>query len=61
MIKRIKGIYYTVKWYLFPKTKPYNPYCEVCTGCGEEGCCSPLACEMSPKGQVLVIVVIINY
>ncbi len=23
----------------------YSPYCPVCTGCGEAGCCSPLHCE----------------
>jgi hypothetical protein len=25
----------------------YNPYCTVCSACGVEGCCSPLACEMT--------------
>jgi hypothetical protein len=29
----------------------YNPYCQVCSGCGEEGCCSPLNCEHSPEGH----------
>ena len=24
----------------------YNPYCEICSGCGEDGCCSPLNCTM---------------
>jgi hypothetical protein len=23
----------------------YSPYCPVCTGCGESGCCSPLHCD----------------
>ncbi len=23
----------------------YSPYCPVCTGCGESGCCSPLNCD----------------
>ncbi len=23
----------------------YSPYCPVCSGCGESGCCSPLNCE----------------
>lgn len=23
----------------------YSPYCPVCTGCGESGCCSPLNCQ----------------
>jgi len=22
----------------------YNPYCELCSNCGEEGCCSHIAC-----------------
>lgn len=29
----------------------YNPYCPVCSGCGEEGCCSPLMCKQSPDGS----------
>jgi len=29
----------------------YDPYCPVCSGCGEEGCCSPLMCEQSPEGD----------
>jgi len=29
----------------------YNPYCPVCSGCGEGGCCSPLICEQSPDGR----------
>ena len=28
-----------------------NPYCPVCTGCGEEGCCSPLNCKQDPNGS----------
>jgi hypothetical protein len=24
----------------------YNPYCEICSGCGEDGCCSALFCTM---------------
>lgn len=31
--------------------KPYTPYCDVCSGCGEEGCCSPMMCDMSPDGS----------
>jgi len=27
-----------------------SPYCKVCSGCGEEGCCSPLKCKQSPDG-----------
>jgi hypothetical protein len=23
----------------------YSPYCPVCTGCGESGCCSPTYCD----------------
>ena len=29
----------------------YNPYCEICTGCGEEGCCSPMACSQDENGK----------
>lgn len=33
------------------KNESYNPYCPVCTGCGEEGCCSPLICEQHEDGS----------
>jgi hypothetical protein len=26
------------------KINRWNPYCELCTSCGEEGCCSPISC-----------------
>jgi hypothetical protein len=29
----------------------YNPYCPVCSACGEEGCCSAMACEQDPNGD----------
>jgi hypothetical protein len=29
----------------------YNPYCQICSGCGEEGCCSPLNCKQHPDGK----------
>lgn len=28
-----------------------SPYCPVCSGCGEEGCCSPIHCQQSPDGR----------
>jgi hypothetical protein len=28
-----------------------SPYCPICTGCGEEGCCSPLNCTQDPNGH----------
>lgn len=28
----------------------YSPYCPICSGCGEDGCCSALMCEQDPKG-----------
>lgn len=28
-----------------------NPYCKICNGCGEEGCCSPLNCQQHPEGE----------
>lgn len=41
---------YTVK-YLKDRPDFISPYCSECTGCGEEGCCSPLMCGMSPNGE----------
>jgi hypothetical protein len=29
----------------------YDPYCKICSGCGESGCCSPLSCEQHPEGH----------
>ncbi|MFN7656447.1 MAG: hypothetical protein ACK5OW_01525 [bacterium] len=29
----------------------YDVYCPICTGCGEEGCCSPLMCKQSQDGH----------
>lgn len=29
----------------------YSPYCPVCEGCGEEGCCSPMLCKQDPGGS----------
>lgn len=26
-------------------------YCPICSGCGEEGCCSPLKCSQDPNGS----------
>lgn len=28
-----------------------SPYCPVCTGCGEDGCCSATCCQQSPDGH----------
>ena len=28
-----------------------SPYCQICSGCGEEGCCSPLVCQQHPDGD----------
>lgn len=28
-----------------------SPYCPVCDGCGEEGCCSPMMCKQSSEGH----------
>ena len=28
-----------------------SPYCPICSGCGEEFCCSPLHCKQSPDGH----------
>lgn len=32
-------------------TEDYSPYCKVCGGCGEDGCCSALMCEQSKDGD----------
>ena len=29
----------------------YSPYCPVCSGCGEDGCCSALKCKQDPNGD----------
>lgn len=29
----------------------YNPYCPICSACGEEGCCSAMACQQHPDGD----------
>lgn len=26
-------------------------YCEICSGCGEEGCCPPTICKMDKNGK----------
>lgn len=28
-----------------------SPYCSVCTGCGEDGCCPATFCQQSPDGR----------
>ena len=28
-----------------------SPYCPICSGCGEEVCCSPLNCSQDPNGS----------
>lgn len=29
----------------------YNPYCPVCSGCGEDGCCPATICKHSSDGH----------
>lgn len=29
----------------------YSPYCKICGGCGEEGCCSAAICEQHKEGE----------
>jgi hypothetical protein len=31
--------------------KEHSPYCPVCSGCGEDGCCSATVCKQSPEGH----------
>lgn len=28
-----------------------SPYCKICSGCGEDGCCSALICKHSEEGS----------
>lgn len=28
----------------------YSPYCPICTGCGEDGCCAATCCQQHPDG-----------
>jgi hypothetical protein len=29
----------------------YSPYCPICGGCGEDGCCSATVCKQHPEGK----------
>ena len=29
----------------------YSPYCPICEGCGEDGCCSAISCKQHPDGS----------
>lgn len=29
----------------------YSPYCPICEGCGEDGCCSAFSCKQHPDGS----------
>jgi hypothetical protein len=30
---------------MIEEEEDYNPYCKICTACGEDGCCSALMCS----------------
>jgi len=32
-------------------TDNFSPYCPICEGCGEDGCCSPFSCKQHPEGS----------
>ena len=32
-------------------TDDYSPYCPICEGCGEDGCCSAFSCKQHPDGS----------
>lgn len=34
--------------------EPYTPYCKICDTCGEDGCCTALACEQHEDGKYCV-------
>lgn len=36
---------------IFGKEESVSMYCPVCSGCGEEGCCSPMMCQQDPNGS----------
>lgn len=29
----------------------YSPYCPICSGCGEDGCCRATICQQHPDGH----------
>jgi len=33
------------------ETEYESPYCKICSGCGEDGCCSALICQQHPEGS----------
>jgi hypothetical protein len=43
---------------MIEKEEDYNPYCTVCTACGEDGCCSALACGRGEAPQNLFNIII---
>ena len=32
-------------------SEDYSPYCPICDGCGEDGCCSAVRCQQHPDGD----------
>jgi len=32
-------------------SEEYSPYCPICEGCGEDGCCSAMHCQQHPDGS----------
>ena len=32
-----------------------TPYCPICSGCGEEGCCTPLNCSQDINGSYCLL------
>ena len=34
-----------------PTNDMTSPYCPICSGCGEDGCCKATMCQMHPDGH----------
>ena len=34
-----------------PDNDMTSPYCPICSGCGEDGCCKATMCKMHPDGH----------
>lgn len=55
--RMIKGIFVNDAHEIISKrgkeilAEEYNPYCPICSACGEDGCCSATSCKQHPDGD----------
>lgn len=35
---------------IMEKEEKYSPYCKICSGCGEDGCCHATICQQHKDG-----------